>query len=103
MHRKHRRGFMGILASAVLFVVVMLILSFGTASLSGSADIEGLAATQNAVERAAVLCYATEGFYPPSLAYLEENYGIQVDHARYVVRYEAIASNLMPAIKVVGR
>jgi len=50
-----------------------------------------------------VACYATEGFYPPDIAYLEEHYGIQIDKSRYVVKYTAIAENLMPDITVLEK
>lgn len=105
MGRRRRRsgGFVGIIATAVLFVVVLIVLSSGTSSLSGSTDAEGLAATQEAIERATVLCYATEGFYPPGITYLEENYGVQIDRTKYVVRYEALGANVMPTIRVAGR
>lgn len=103
MHRRYKRGFVSIIATGVLFVVVIIVFSLGTASLSGSTDSEGLGATQQAIERAAVLCYATEGFYPPGLSYLEEHYGVQIDESRYLVRYEATGSNLMPTIRVLSR
>ena len=45
-------------------------------------------------------CYAAEGVYPPNAAYLEEHYGVQIDHTLYTVKYEVIASNLMPDITV---
>ncbi len=100
MQKKRSKGLVSILATVVLFVVVLIVLTVGTSSLSGSADAQGLAATKNAIERATVLCYATEGFYPPGLSYLEKNYGIQVDHTRYAVRYEVYATNIMPTITV---
>ena len=45
-------------------------------------------------------CYAAEGVYPPTLDYLEQHYGIQVDETRYMVSYDIFASNLMPEITV---
>ena len=45
-------------------------------------------------------CYATEGVYPPSVQYLKENYGIQIDEDRYSVFYEIEGANLMPSITV---
>lgn len=101
--KKHGRGLIGLLATVVLFIVVLVMMSLGTSNLSGSADTEGLAATKQAVERAAVLCYATEGFYPPGIEYLKENYGLQVDDDLYVVRYDTVGSNVMPTIQVAGR
>ncbi|NLW79613.1 MAG: hypothetical protein GXY32_09420 [Ruminococcaceae bacterium] len=96
-------GGAGIIVTVVLFVVMLAVLAFGTFGLAGRADEEGVAATYNAIERAAVLCYATEGFYPPSLTYIQEHYGVQVDLERYAVRYDAYASNITPNILVVAR
>lgn len=57
---------------------------------------------EDALRRSAVACYAAEGVYPPSLAYLEERYGVQIDRDRYTVYYDAFAENLMPGITVLG-
>ena len=56
---------------------------------------------ERALTKAAVSCYAIEGAYPPSLEYLVERYGIQINPARYTVKYELFASNFMPDITVV--
>lgn len=55
---------------------------------------------ETALRRAAVACYAAEGSYPPNLEYMQENYGIRYDGARYKVIYDVFASNLMPDITV---
>lgn len=61
---------------------------------------EGRQQLETALRRAAVACYASEGIYPPTLAYLTEHYGIQIDQTRYSVFYEIFAENLMPQITV---
>lgn len=61
---------------------------------------EGRTALEEAIQRAAVTCYANEGIYPPTLEYLENYYGLQVDTQRYTVYYEIFADNLMPDITV---
>lgn len=58
---------------------------------------------EDSVRRTAVSCYASHGFYPPSVAYMEENWGLQYDRERYVIRYEVFASNLMPQITVLEK
>lgn len=106
MHRSKQGGFAGnfsMLATFLVFVLVLVILFVGTRNLSAGAGEEGVAATHQAIERAAVLCYATEGFYPPGLQYIKDRYGVQVDESRYVVRYEVNASNIMPVIRVAAR
>ncbi len=99
--KKQGRQTLTYLFTVVLFVMVLAAMVIGLSALSDSAGQEGLTATQNAIEQAAVLCYATEGYYPPSLAYIEENYGIQIDRSKYAVRYDVFASNVMPSIRVV--
>mgnify|MGYP006908840905 CR=1 FL=1 len=64
---------------------------------------ESAVAIKEAVERTARQCYVVEGVYPPSLEYLEENYGLQVNKADFYVTYDAFASNLPPTVVVTGR
>ena len=84
-------------------MIVLLCFLSGLSNLSrGHAD-EDKQRLEDVVRRAAVACYAAEGMYPPNLEYLEEHYGIQVNHSRYVVDYISIAENLMPDITVLEK
>ena len=56
---------------------------------------------KKAIARASVQCYAIEGRYPPSVEYLEENYGVMSNRKKYHVFYDGFASNVMPDITVV--
>lgn len=76
-------------------------LTLAVENLSNGSSAEGRDRLEDAVRRATVTCYASEGLYPPTLAYLEEQYGVQVDESRYTVFYEVFAENLMPDITVV--
>ena len=58
-------------------------------------------ALKSAVQRSALQCYVVEGIYPPNLAYLEEHYGLQVNHTKFTVIYNTFASNLPPDIRVI--
>lgn len=91
------------LFAVLLFCAVLAVVIAGALRLSAQASSEGLAATRNAVERAAVLCYATEGFYPPGVKYIEQHYGVQIDHNRYTVRYEVFSPGITPSIVVVPK
>ena len=73
----------------------------GALFFSHKASTEGADTLRDGIRRAAVQCYAIEGRYPPSVAYLEDNYGIQIDRNRYNVFYEGFASNIMPEITVI--
>lgn len=57
----------------------------------------------DAVRNAALTCYATEGVYPESLDYLREHYGLAYNTDRFVVSYDAFASNLVPSVDVLER
>lgn len=61
---------------------------------------ESRGAIRDAVLRSAMECYAVEGVYPESLDYLEQHYGLRVNHRDYIVTYEVFASNQPPSIQV---
>lgn len=63
-------------------------------------DEENFKILSDAIVRSAVHCYAIEGFYPPNIKYLEDNYGLIVDHDKYFISYNIFASNIMPEIMV---
>ncbi|PNV62680.1 hypothetical protein C0033_06510 [Clostridium sp. chh4-2] len=99
--KKEKRSIIGILLSAVLFAAVLCIFWLGVSFFSAKADEKGADTLRRGISRASVQCYAIEGRYPPSVAYLEENYGIQIDESRYNVFYSGFASNIMPEITVI--
>ncbi len=47
-----------------------------------------------------VQCYAIEGVYPANVTYLEESYGLIINHDKFIVSYEAYSANLLPEVKV---
>lgn len=89
---------------AVLILAVAAGLYLGIARFSGQdMNEEGAKALKAAVERCALQCYVVEGVYPPSLSYLEENYGLTVNHEDFYITYEAFASNLPPDVIITER
>ena len=96
---KRKSWILWLLTVLLLAAALLLIFRDGGKSLDeGSAD-----AIRDAVQRSALQCYAVEGAYPPDLSYLEDNYGLQVNHEDFYVTYDAFASNLPPAIRVTKR
>lgn len=91
----------GCIGSAVVFGVIMGIFSGGMTSMLERAQEEGAQTLREGIARACVQCYAIEGRYPPSVEYLTERYGIQIDEEKYNVFYSGFASNLMPDITVI--
>lgn len=89
-----------VLLPVCFFAAVVAFFLYMLNNVTGSMESEQLKAMEQAVRRTAVHCYAVEGQYPPSLTYLEEHYGLQVDKTRFVVHYQPVAANLMPNISV---
>lgn len=87
-----------LLILAVLALAVGLVNRIGARQGSAETDI-----VRNAVKNAALTCYAVEGAYPDSVEYLREHYQLAYDEERYVIMYEAIASNMIPDIRVTER
>lgn len=90
----------------LIALLVAVLLATGAALLPGvRRDIraESRTAIRDAVLRAAVECYAVEGAYPGSLEYLEDHYGLTVNHEDFIVTYEVFASNLPPDVQVLVR
>lgn len=95
-----------LITAAVLLAVLVLAalgLMLGSRQVGRDLDTASAQALRQAVLQAAVQCYAVEGSYPASLDYLEQNYGLLVNHDRFIVTYEAFASNLMPQVNVLER
>lgn len=101
MRAAKRKPLWQVLVSYILFAGVGLAsLVFLSGGLGTRADTETLALAAQSIRRAAVQCYALEGFYPADITYLREHYGVSIDDERYVVDYQFIASNLIPDIMV---
>lgn len=93
---------------ARLWIALALLLLAGLViALTGAERAEkgenAAAAIRETVESSARQCYVIEGVYPPSLQYLEDNYGLEINTEEYYVVYDVYASNLPPAVKVVGK
>ena len=87
-------------------LVAAVVLIFFLTALSNMDEgkaLEEKLQLENALKKSTVACYAIEGAYPPSIDYLIENYGIQINEARFIVKYEYQASNLMPDITVLDQ
>lgn len=65
--------------------------------------VESQKLLEDSIHRAIMTCYATEGIYPPTMEYLEENYGILIDEDYYTVFYEVFADNIMPTVTVIPK
>lgn len=89
--------------SILLILAVLLCFVLAVSRIEQGSRTQGRQQLEAALRRAAVACYASEGFYPPDVAYMTQHYGLQYDEHTYQVHYEIFASNLMPEITVLER
>ncbi len=100
---KHTPVWKRLLKNLLAPLAALAVVVFFAAALEGldqGQAEKGLDQLEVALRRGCVSCYAAEGVYPPSLDYLQEHYGVQIDRKRYKVYYEVFAENLMPNITV---
>lgn len=89
--------------AALLAALCLIFFIASLASVDRQQGEEGRQQLETALRRAAVACYAAEGVYPPTVEYLQQHYGVQIEEERYIVFYEIFANNLMPDITVLEK
>ncbi|MDO4516177.1 MAG: hypothetical protein Q4C76_03460 [Bacillota bacterium] len=88
-----------------ILLALCILLGFQTAlrNLSSDQGEESRRVLEESLRRAAAACYAAEGCYPPTLDYIQQHYGVQIDEERYLVHYDCFAQNLMPEISILEK
>lgn len=95
-----KRGLKESMLSVIIFVIITSVIYIGIQNTLRGARQEQVHFLQKALKRAAIQCYAIEGMYPPDVKYLEDHYGLVINHKRYIVHYEVFAANIMPDMTV---
>lgn len=90
-------------AALALFIAIVLAFCLVVDQLTRASDKAELTLVRDAVKNAALTCYAVEGAYPEDLGYLRQHYGLAYNEDRYMIYYDAFASNVLPDIRVVER
>lgn len=89
-----------VITASLFTCAAVVMVMYGLKQAERSSIAEGRRILEDGVRRAVITCYAIEGSYPESLSYIEENYGINIDKAKYTVFYEIDSSNIFPAITI---
>ncbi len=84
-------------------LVMLLVFLFGLSSLQENTVSKQMESLETALTRDITHCYAVEGYYPPSLAYIEEHYGLTYDKELFFVDYQPIGSNMRPNVTIIMR
>ncbi|WP_115715584.1 hypothetical protein [Amedibacterium intestinale] len=85
------------------FVLFFSLLSARFYSISKNNISQQKESLEKALKRGILQCYALEGRYPDTLHHLLDNYGIVYNQNLFEVKYEAIASNIMPNVTVIEK
>lgn len=92
------------LYSAILIsLAVLCVFWYGFSHISLANDTQNLQTMRAAIRKSIVSCYAIEGAYPPDVRYLEEHYGVVINHSRYIIRYDSAGANIMPSVEVLEK
>ena len=84
----------------LLCPLVLILYIQGLSSIDESTISRQQESLETAINRDIIHCYAVEGFYPPSLAYIEFHYGLTYDKELFFVDYRPIGSNLRPNVSI---
>ncbi len=100
---KTKFAYKDLILSMLIFCGVICLFWYGFSSTAQANSSEKLQVTRSAIQKSIVNCYAVEGFYPPNIKYVEDHYGILIDHSKYIVNYELIGSNVMPSVEILEK
>ena len=100
--KKKRR--IGIIIAICAAVVLIALIAYPAAKRARRDEAEdSIQSITDTVRKRALQCYVIEGAYPESFEYLEENYGLTVNHEDYLIVYTPFAENLPPEVRVIPR
>ena len=95
--KKINRSYINIFVFVLMIVAFLIAINY-TSSSSLKHQEEAL---NDAIERDIAICYAQNGYYPPSLAYIKEHYGLIYDESYFLVDYRPVADNICPSFSVI--
>lgn len=96
-------NFIRIACMPILMLAAIACLLGALGNVESGEEEEKQKQVEDTIKKAVVNCYAMEGVYPATLRYVENYYGLQIDHERYDVFYDIFADNIMPEITVVPK
>lgn len=85
------------------FILIFGLVCAGFQSISQSTQHQERESLEKALKRGILECYALEGRYPESLTYLIDHYHIFYDYQQFDIKYEVIASNMMPNVTIIEK
>lgn len=100
---KKNSYFRNIIISIVVFLIIFLCFWLAVSSVSARTAEQEQQTLETALSRGIAQCYAMEGYYPESLDYLKENYGLTYDEERFFIDYQPIGANILPDVTIIRK
>ena len=92
-----------LLLTVCVFAVFLSIFIYSISTVDSSNTDRQEEILRTALERDIMHCYALEGYYPPSLSYIEEHYGLIYDSDAYIIDYRPIGNNIYPNLAIIKK
>lgn len=103
-HKTNNTGqFTSILVALILFFLSIVVFLYGVGIISKNNALDEKKNLQETIQKDIIHCYALEGIYPPTLDYIEENYGLMYNKNKFIVDYRSDGSNIMPKVIIIER
>lgn len=99
---RKKYGVESTIISVVIFIIIFIIFLFVVSQTTKGSAKEQQQSLSDAIDRAIVQCYVTEGRYPQSFDYLKEHYGIIYDEEQFRVDYVIYGSNMRPEVSIIN-
>lgn len=96
-----KRKINGAFINIILFLVIIIVFMSAIRYTAGNTMNRQEDALNRALERDIVQCYAQNGYYPPSLDYIKEHYGLIYDEGSFFVDYTPVGGNIYPGYRVI--
>lgn len=100
---KKKHHLRNLVISGILFLAIGACFYIGVQSVSVRTRQEQRKSLEDALRKAIVHCYVTEGQYPENLDYIKQQYGIQYDSQTYFVDYQIVGANIMPDLTIIEK
>ncbi|NLD20549.1 MAG: hypothetical protein GX663_09980 [Clostridiales bacterium] len=100
-YKEKNHTYMKFTLSLCVFLIILLLFFYGMDSLSKDTTERQMEGLETSLRDTVTYCYAVEGSYPESVKYMEDNYGLTYDEAKFYVGYRTLGANILPDITVI--
>ncbi len=87
----------------IVFIAVICVFLSAINYTADAATTRNEQALRNAISKDIVHCYAQNGYYPPSLDYIQKKYGLKYNTDEFFIDYQPTGSNMYPSVTIIRK